>query len=81
MPTENSSPNSVAPQNVAYFSDGNILRDLGRLEARIDAHDKEFEKLNELSKEVSKLKEWRAYLLGGVAVVGLAVTSFMKIFS
>lgn len=60
---------------------GNILRDLGRLEARIDAHDKEFEKLNELSKEVSKLKEWRAYLLGCVAVVGLTVTLVMKIFS
>lgn len=36
---ENSTPASV-PVNVAYFSDGNFLRDLGKLEGKMDALEK-----------------------------------------
>lgn len=45
MPNENSSLNSPAPQNIAYFSDGNVLRDIGRIEARLDAHDRNHQAL------------------------------------
>ena len=38
--TENSSPDSVAPQNVTFFSDGNVLRDIGKIEGRLDGVEK-----------------------------------------
>ena len=60
MPNENSSLNSPAPQNIAYFSDGNVLRDIGRIEARLDAHDREIkeckDELGRLRDSVSKLR-------------------------
>lgn len=73
MPNENSSLNSPAPQNIAYFSDGNVLRDIGRIEARLDAHDREIkeckDELERLRDSVSKLKEWKAFIIGGAVVI------------
>lgn len=37
MADNNSTPYSVAPQNVPYFSDGSVLRDLGKLEGSIES--------------------------------------------
>ena len=55
---ENSSP---TPTNVAYFSDGNVLRDMGRAEGRLDGHDRELKEIKDslkaLSDSVAKLKE------------------------
>lgn len=48
---ENSSP---TPTNVAYFSDGNVLRDMGRAEGRLDGHDRE---LKEVKDAIQKLQE------------------------
>ena len=73
MPNENSSLNSPAPPNIAYFSDGNVLRDIGRIEARLDAHDREIkeckDELGRLRDSVSKLKEWKAFIIGGAVVI------------
>lgn len=67
---ENSSP---TPTNVAYFSDGNVLRDMGRAEGRLDGHDRELKEIKDaiktLSESVAKLKEWKAFLIGGALVV------------
>lgn len=60
MPNENSSPNSPAPQNITYFSDGNILRDMGRVEARLDAHDREFK---ECKDDLKIVKDSSTFLL------------------
>ena len=86
MSSENDSQNSPAPRNIAYFSDGNVLRDLGRFEGRLDAHDREIsdckQDLRKLKDAVSKLQEWKAFIIGGAAVVaGIAswlTTVFMK---
>lgn len=73
MPNENSSLNSPAPQNIAYFSDGNVLRDIGRIEARLDAHDREFKECKDdlkiVKESVAKLKEWKAFIIGGAVVI------------
>ena len=80
MPNENSSPNSPAPQNITYFSDGNLLRDMGRVEARLDAHDREFKECKDdlkiVKESVAKLKEWKAFIIGGAIVVA-AVASWV----
>lgn len=73
MTDQNSSPNSSAPNNVAYFSDGNVLRDIGRLEAKV-------ERISELEKDVSKLKEWRSYMMGLAAAASFIVPLIMKYF-
>ena len=79
---ENSSPNSAPPQNMAYFSDGNVLRDIGNAEGRLNGHDREFREVkDELSKirsDISALREWRAYLTGGIAVASVLVPLLMK---
>jgi hypothetical protein len=68
---ENSSP---TPTNVAYFSDGNVLRDMGRAEGRLDGHDRELKEIKDslkaLSDSVAKLKEWKAFIIGGSVVIG-----------
>lgn len=80
MPNENSSPNSPAPQNITYFSDGNVLRDLGRFEGRLDGHDREIKEckddISKIRDSVSKLKEWKAFIIGGAAVVS-AIASWL----
>ncbi len=68
---ENSSPAPVQP-NVAYFSDGNILRDLGKIEGKLESLEKRVDKHDGLGKEISDLKEWRAWIKGGAAAVGVA---------
>ena len=67
---ENSSP-SPAQANVAYFSDGSVLRDLGKLEGKLEALEKRVESHDRLAKEISELKEWRAWIKGGIALVGI----------
>lgn len=80
MSEQNSTPFSSAPQNVAFFSDGNVLRDLGKIEARLDGHDREIkeckDELGKVRDAVAKLKEWKAFLIGGAAVVA-AVASWI----
>lgn len=51
---ENSSPNSSAPLNVAYFSDGSVLRDLGKLEGNIESMQGS---ISDLKNDVRTLKE------------------------
>lgn len=80
MTMENSSPNSAAPQNITYFSDGNVLRDIGKLEGRIDGHDKDIERLNKFGEDITKLKEWRSYLMGGAAILSIIIPLVMKHF-
>lgn len=69
---ENSTPASV-PVNVAYFSDGNFLRDLGKLEGKMDALEKRVEKRVEkqdkFADDINAIKEWKAMVIGGSAVV------------
>ena len=65
---ENSTPASV-PVNVAYFSDGNILRDLGKLEGKMDALEKRVEKQDKFADDINAIKEWKAMVIGGSAVV------------
>lgn len=55
-------------------------------ETRIDNHDKEIEalkkKCGQLGEEISKLKEWRAYMMGGIGVcmfLGPLVLKWLKI--
>ncbi len=78
--SENSSPNSSAPNNITYFSDGNILRDLGKFEGRLDGHDREIKEckddIKKVADSVAKLKEWRAFIVGGAAVVA-AIASWV----
>lgn len=69
---ENSSPAPVQP-NVAYFSDGNILRDIGKLEGKVDALK---ERVDKHEKFVDELKEWKSKVIGG-CVVASAVFSFV----
>ena len=65
---ENSTPASV-PVNVAYFSDGNFLRDLGKLEGKMDALEKRVEKQDKFADDINAIKEWKAMVIGGSAVV------------
>lgn len=78
MGGENSSPNSVAPQNVTFFSDGNVLRDIGKLEGRIDGHDRDIERLGKFGEDISKLKEWRAYIMGVAAAMSAVIPLIMR---
>lgn len=80
MATENSSANSTAPQNIAYFSDGNVLRDIGKLEGRLDSHDKEIERLGKFGEDIAKLREWRAYTMGAAALASVIIPLLMKSF-
>lgn len=84
MTDQNSAPNSAAPQNITYFSDGNVLRDLGRIEARLDGHDREFkeckDELDKIRDAVAKLKEWKAFLIGGSVVVAAAASWITSLF-
>lgn len=54
MADNNSTPYSVAPQNVPYFSDGSILRDLGKLEGSIESMQMS---IAEIKDDVKTLKE------------------------
>lgn len=78
MSEQNSTPFSNAPQNVAFFSDGNVLRDLGKIEGRIEGHDRELkeckDEIGKIRESVALLKEWRAYVLGGAGVIALIVS-------
>ncbi len=67
---ENSTPTPVQ-SNVAYFSDGNILRDLGKLEGKLESLEKRVETHDKLAKEIGELKEWRAWVKGGIAIMGI----------
>ena len=78
--TENSSPNSVAPQNVTFFSDGNVLRDIGKIEGRLDGHDKDIARLAKFGDDIAKLKEWRSYIMGIAAAMSAAIPLIMKHF-
>ncbi len=62
---ENSSPAPAQP-NVAYFSDGNILRDLGKLEGKVDSLK---ERVDKHEKFVDEFKDWKAKIIGGCVVV------------
>ena len=54
MADNNSTPYSVAPQNVPYFSDGSVLRDLGKLEGSIESMQMS---IAEIKDDVKTLKE------------------------
>lgn len=73
---QNSSPNSVAPQNITYFSDGNVLRDLGRLEARVDALTKDIERLSKYGDRIEALVKWQYTIAGGAVVLSLLLSAF-----
>ncbi len=84
--------NSVPPSNSqptysTYFSsEKELLKDMAKAQTRIDNHDKEVEalktKCEQLLAEVNRLKEWRAYIMGGIGVcmfLGPLVLKWMKI--
>jgi hypothetical protein len=80
MSEQNSTPYSGAPQNVPFFSDGNVLRDIGKIEARLDGHDRDLkdckDEIGKLRDAVAKLKEWKAFIIGGAIVVA-AIASWI----
>lgn len=83
MSEQNSTPYSNAPQNVAFFSDGNVLRDLGKIEARLDGHDRELkeckDEIGKIRESVAQLKEWRAYVLGGAGAIAIIVSAVISL--
>ena len=70
----------------SFSSEKELLKDVAKAETRIDNHDKEIEalkkKCGQLGEEISKLKEWRAYMMGGIGVcmfLGPLVLKWLKI--
>lgn len=79
-------PNAQSVYSPYFSSEKELLKDVAKAETRIDNHDKEIEalktKCGQLGEEISKLKEWRAYMMGGIGVcmfLGPLVLKWMKI--
>ncbi len=85
---ENSSPapNVQSVYSPYFSSEKELLKGVAKSETRLDNHDREIQSLKDecqsLRAELSKVKEWRAYIMGGIAVcmfLGPLVLKWMKI--
>nr|DAH64570.1 MAG TPA: Hemolysin [Caudoviricetes sp.] len=75
------SPPPFQENNMAFFSDGNVLKDIGKLEGRLDSLEKRVDGHEKFAEEITKLKEFRSMMLSGVAVISAIISALVTYFT
>ncbi len=67
---------------MTYFSDGNVLKEIGKLEGRLDSLEKRADSHEKFAEEEkTKLKEFRSMMLSGVAIISAIISALVTYFT